>query len=174
MAVGSQSNVERLFVRTSVRTSVVPTSVAVVWRAELGEVANEIDDAFSQQRLAAGEANLGDAHPDQHARHAQVIRERQISVERAFVSGAAIDTLVVAAVGNGDPQIGDRAAEFVGKGHGNRDENKLLTDYSFGRWLRDLSDPSELLRQQVGERAEKIGGHSPFWDCVQKTRRSQK
>src|SRR5271170_418977 len=105
MAVGCQRNVQWLFVSTSM--------AVLVGRSELREVANEIDNAFSQQRLAAGEANLGDAHPYQHARHAQVVCEGQVAVECAFVSGAAIDTLVVAAVGDGDPQVGDGAAEFV-------------------------------------------------------------
>ena len=105
MAVGGERDVERARRRFG------------VGRAELGEVANEIHDAFAQKRLAAGEANLGDAHPDKHARHAQIVGERQVAVERALVAGAAIDTLVVAAVGDGDPQVGDGAAEFVGEGH---------------------------------------------------------
>ena len=76
--------------------------------------AHELDYALAQQRLAAGEANFRDPHADQHPRHAQIIGERQVAVERAFVAGAAIDTLVIAAIGDGDPQVGDGAAEFVG------------------------------------------------------------
>ena len=70
---------------------------------------------LAQQRLAACETNLRDAHANEHARHAQVVGEGQISVQRAFIARPAIDTLVVAAVGDGDPQIGDGAAEFVVK-----------------------------------------------------------
>ena len=105
VAVRGEGDVERVFVSDS----------DSVGRAELGQLADELDDAFAQEWLAAGESNLGDAHPDQHARHAQVICERQVAVERAFVAGAAIDTLVVAAVGDGDPQVGDGTAEFVGE-----------------------------------------------------------
>ena len=104
MAVGGQRDVEGL-------------AAVLVWRAELREVANEIHYAFAQKRLAAGEAYLGDAHPNQHARHAQIVGERQVAIERALIAGAAIDTLVVAAVGDGDPQVGDGAAEFVSKRH---------------------------------------------------------
>jgi hypothetical protein len=83
--------------------------------SQLRELAHELDYAFAQERLAAGEADFRDPHADQHARHAEVIVEGKIAVERAFVAGAAVDTLVVAAVGDGDPQVGDAASEFVGE-----------------------------------------------------------
>ena len=86
-------------------------------RAQLGQLADEFDYALAQQRLAAGDADLLDSESGKHARHAQVVGKRQIAVERAFVPRAAVDTLVVAAIGDGDPQIGDGAAEFVGKKH---------------------------------------------------------
>ena len=62
-----------------------------------------------------GDANLLDPQSSQHPRHAQVVGKWQIAVERALIAGAAIHALVVAAVGDRDPQIGDGAAEFVGK-----------------------------------------------------------
>ena len=101
MAVGSQRNFRLLS----------------LGGAQLSEVANKLHDALAQQRLAAGQANLGDAEANQDARHAQIIGEGQVGVERALVTGAAVDALVVAAVGDGDPQVGDGAAEFVGEEH---------------------------------------------------------
>ena len=77
----------------------------------------KFDHALAQQRLAAGDADLLDSESDQHSRHAQIVGERQIAVERALVPGAAVNTLVVAAIGDRDPQIGDGAAEFVGERH---------------------------------------------------------
>ena len=101
MAVGGQRDVE-LF---------------AIGGAQLGQLADEIDHALAQQRLAAGDADLLDSKPDQHARHAQIVGKRQVAVERALVPGAAVNTLVVAAIGDRDPQIGDGAAEFVGESH---------------------------------------------------------
>ena len=54
----------------------------------------------------------------EYPRHTEVVGERQVAVQRAFVASAAVDTLVVAAIGDRDPEIGDGAAEFVGEGHG--------------------------------------------------------
>ena len=45
--------------------------------------------------------------------HAQVIFEGQIAIKRALIPGAAINTPVVAAIRDRDPQVGDGAAEFV-------------------------------------------------------------
>ena len=84
-------------------------------RAEFRQVAHKLHDAFAQQRLSAGETDFGDPQADQHARHAQVVVERQVPVERAFISRAAVDTLVVATIRDGDAQIGDGAPEFVVK-----------------------------------------------------------
>ena len=93
------------------------SSRSPVGGAQLGQLADEIDHALAQQRLAAGDADFLDSKSDQHARHAQIVGEWQIAIERALVPGAAVNTLVVAAVGDRDPQIGDGAAEFVGERH---------------------------------------------------------
>ena len=82
--------------------------------AQLGQLADEVDHALAQQRLSAGDADFLDSESDQHPRHAQIVGKRQIAVERALVPGAAVNTLVVAAVGDRDPKISDGAAEFVG------------------------------------------------------------
>ena len=77
--------------------------------------AHKINNPLPQQRLPARQPYLRDSQRNHHARHAQIIVKRQLSIKRAFVARPAIDTLVVAAVSDRDPQIGDGAAEFVGK-----------------------------------------------------------
>jgi hypothetical protein len=49
--------------------------------------------------------------------HSKVIGKRQVPVQGAFVPGPAVNALVIAAIRNGNPQIGNSAAEFVGKNH---------------------------------------------------------
>src|SRR5438105_1992752 len=66
-------------------------------------LANEIHYAFAQQRLAPGDANLGDAQARQHSSHSQVVRERQVAIQSAFVAGAAVDALVITAVRDRNP-----------------------------------------------------------------------
>ena len=83
--------------------------------AQLSEVANKLHDALAQQRLAAGQANLGDAEANQDARHAQIIVEWEFRVGSSVGAGAAVNTLIVAAVGNRNPQVVDGAPEMVGK-----------------------------------------------------------
>jgi hypothetical protein len=80
---------------------------------QLAEAANEIHYSLAQQRLPACDADFRDPKRDEYACHAQVIFKWQLAVERAFVAGPAIDALVVAAVGDRDPQVGDGATEFV-------------------------------------------------------------
>src|SRR5579864_5906801 len=106
MSVGGEGKFDGFAVLTSIRGS------------KMGEFADKIDNAIPQQRFPAGDTDLCNPHSHQHARHAQVIGEWQVTVERSLVAGAAIDTLVIAAVGDGDPQVGDSAAEFVAKKHG--------------------------------------------------------
>ena len=85
--------------------------------AQLGQIAHEFDDALAQQRLAAGEADFGDAKSDEHARHAQVVVERQFGEGGAIGTSAAVHAAIVTAVGDRDPQIVNGTAEFVGKRH---------------------------------------------------------
>ena len=85
--------------------------------AQFGQLADEIHHSLAQKRLAAGNTDFLDSEPDQHTCHAQIVSKRQIAIERALVPGAAVNTLVVAAIGDRDSQIGDGAAEFVGKSH---------------------------------------------------------
>ncbi len=84
-------------------------------RAGLRELSDEVDHALTQQRFATGQTNLGDPHADQYASHSQIIFKRQVAIKCALIARAAINALVVTAVRDGDPQVGDGAAEFVGK-----------------------------------------------------------
>src|SRR5207248_7472391 len=68
---------------------------------------------MAQERLTTGDAHLFDALRDEQPHHAQIIRHGQIGVNSSFIPGAAVDTLVVTAVGDRDPQIGDGAAVLV-------------------------------------------------------------
>jgi hypothetical protein len=102
MAIGGYCDVEVLSIRGP----------------KLGQLADKIHHAPAQKRLAAGDSDFLDPEPDQHACHTEIVCEWQIAIERAFVPGAAIHTLVVAAIGDRDSQIGDGAAEFVGERHG--------------------------------------------------------
>ena len=85
----------------------------MVGGAQLGELGDHLHQAGAQQRFAAGEADLLDAERDQDPHHAQVVGDGQLGILRAFVAGAAVDALVVAAVGDGDAQVGDGPAEGV-------------------------------------------------------------
>src|SRR5262249_28452594 len=98
--------------------------------AQPGQFADKFDNTLPQQRFTAGDANFLDPEADQHAGHPQVVGKWKIAVERTFVPGAAVNTLVVAAIGNGNPQIGDRAAEFVGKKHAKTQHSALGTQQS--------------------------------------------
>src|SRR5581483_4345242 len=84
---------------------------------QLRDIAHEVHDAIAQQRLASGDADLIDPKRDQHTRHAQVVGKRQVGIHRPVVASAAINTLIVAVIGDRDPQIANGAPEFVGKRH---------------------------------------------------------
>src|ERR1700693_434403 len=101
MAVGGQRDVE----------------IFTAGGAEPGQLSDEIHNSPAQQRFAAGNAYLVDTERSENTCHAEVVCKRQVTVERALISGATVNTLIVAAIGDGDSQIGDCAAEFVGKQH---------------------------------------------------------
>ena len=97
MAVGGDCNVERLTADS----------------AQPRKFADEIHQTLAQQRFAARQPDLFDAPRDKKPRDSEVIRKRQVAVQRALIAGAAINTLVVAAIGDREPQVGDVAPEFV-------------------------------------------------------------
>src|SRR5208283_2042556 len=88
-----------------------------VHRAQLGKVANKVDDSATQQRLTARQPNFRNPKRNQDARHAQVIGKRKFGIGYAVRPRSAIDAPVVAAIGDRDPQIVNGAPEFVGEKH---------------------------------------------------------
>jgi len=83
---------------------------------------DQLFQVFAQQRLAAGQADFFDAVRDEQARHARDFFERQqrrmgqvrvILVEHFLRH--AIHTTEIAAVGNGNAQVVQRAREGVGQ-----------------------------------------------------------
>jgi len=76
-----------------------------------GELAHQFDDVTPQQRLASGQANLGDAERNKDARHVQVIRQRQLAEMSAFIAGAAVNATVTAAVSDRDAKVADGTSE---------------------------------------------------------------
>jgi len=88
--------------------------------AELFEARNEILDAGADERLAARDANLANAHADENADEALVLLPLEQLVARHVIfviGGTAIDAAKIAAVGDRDTQVGDGAAEFVDEWH---------------------------------------------------------
>ena len=88
--------------------------------AHFFESGDEIFDAFADQRLAAGDADFADAFGDENASKALelVPVEEFVAGHVIFrIGGAAIDAAKIAAIGDGDAQVGDGAAEFIGEGH---------------------------------------------------------
>ena len=92
-----------------------PWQEAGPWGRSLANSLTNSTTPFRNNGSPPVRPNLRDPHAHEHARHAQIIRERQIAIERAFIPRPAIHTLVVAAIRNGNPQVGDGAPEFVGK-----------------------------------------------------------
>ncbi len=79
----------------------------------LRELLDHLDEAAAKEGFAAGEANLFDAEIDKGADHAEVVVDAQLGEVGALVAGAAVDAAVVAAIGDGDAEVGDGAAELV-------------------------------------------------------------
>src|SRR5882724_4062932 len=80
-----------------------------------------IVDAVADEWLTAGDANFANAEMQEDASEAVELGpgEDFIVVAIVFrVGGAAVDAAEIAAVRDGDAQVGDLPAEFVVKGHG--------------------------------------------------------
>ena len=93
-------------------------------RVERREQGDQPVDVLPDERLAAREPQLVDAEADEDARHPLDLLEREqfLAVEEAVVAPEdllrhAVDAAEVAAVGNRDPEVAERAAEAV-QGHG--------------------------------------------------------
>src|SRR5260370_12843788 len=92
-----------------------------VFDAEGVETSDVVLDAFADERLAAGDADFADAKAEKDLGETVELGpgENFVVIAVVFrVSRAAVDTAKIAAVRDGDAQVGDLAAEFVVKGHG--------------------------------------------------------
>ena len=78
----------------------------------------------AQQRFAAGEADLGDPQVDEKPDDAQIFVDGEVGVLGAVLAGAAVDALVIAAVGDGDAQIVNHPAVAVGEPGGAHFRNR--------------------------------------------------
>ena len=70
--------------------------------AQRGQLADQLQKVVAQQRLAASQANLGDAQADEDPRHAQIVRHAEFGKLGAVLSRAAVHAAVVTSVGDGD------------------------------------------------------------------------
>jgi hypothetical protein len=138
MTVGGEGDVER-----AASAGAQVRAVVGEGGTKLGELGDHLDEACAQEGFAAGEADFLDAEGDQDADHAEVVGDGQLAVLRALVAGAAVDALVVAAVGDGDTQVGDGAAVGVAEARGGvalgNIEHRGSGGYRRRRW-EDSSD----------------------------------
>ena len=109
MAVGGEGDVERPAGFTRIETR----AVGCIGGAHLRQFGDHLDQAGAQQGFAAGEAHLLDAERDQDAHHSQILGDGKLGIGCGFVAGAAVDALVVAAVCDGDAEVGDGPPEGV-------------------------------------------------------------
>ena len=77
------------------------------------EGADEVKKAGAEEGFAPGEADFFNAQRDEEADEAEVVGDGELGEEGPLVAGAAVNAAVVAAIGNGDAEIGDGAAEAV-------------------------------------------------------------
>src|SRR5216684_1437424 len=94
-----------------------------VFDTEGVETADVVLDASPDERLAPGNADFADAQTQEDARQAVEFGPGKNFVVVAVVfrvGGAAVDAAEIATVGDRNAKVGDLAAEFVVKGHGQR------------------------------------------------------
>ena len=84
-------------------------------RAQTRQLLDQLSQPAAQQRLAAGEADLLDSQADKELDEAEVFVDAQFGILRAHFACAAVNALVVAAVGDGDAEIVDDAPVAIGQ-----------------------------------------------------------
>ena len=114
MAVGGEGNVER----TAWFAGAEAGAVGCEGGAHARQLGDHLDQAGAQQRFAAGEAHLLDAKRDEDPDHAQIVGDGKLGERRAFDARAAVYAAVVAAVGDGDAEVGDGPPEGVAQARG--------------------------------------------------------
>ena len=78
-----------------------------------GEFANHFYEIAAEEGFAAGEADFFNAEGDEVADEVEVFFGFEFGVLGAYIAGTAVDAFVVAAVGDGDAEVGDGAAVAV-------------------------------------------------------------
>jgi hypothetical protein len=81
--------------------------------AQLRQLPYEIDDTLAQERLAARNPDLLDSCAGEEPNDAQIDGKRQVTLNRTLITGATVDTFVVAAVRDRNSKVGNRAAKLV-------------------------------------------------------------
>ena len=90
VSIGSDGKVQRLTGRLG---------------TQLGKLRQQGHKALAQKGLASGQADFFDAQGDEDADDPQVVIHGQFGKLSTLGAGAAINTLVVAAIGNGYAQV---------------------------------------------------------------------
>lgn len=91
-----------------------------IFNAESMEACDVIFDAIADERLTASDANFPNAEVQEDAGKAVELRPREDFVVVAIVfrvGRAAVNAAKIAAIRDGDAQVGDLPAEFVVKDH---------------------------------------------------------
>ena len=81
--------------------------------SQLSKLGHQGNNVLTQERLATGQAYLLNAKTDENPDHPQVIGQLQLGKLRALRAGATVHAFVIATVGDGDAEIGDRTPELV-------------------------------------------------------------
>src|SRR5579864_3589267 len=161
-------------------------------RAQLSEIADKIHQTITQQRLAAGEPDFLDAGLNEDPHQAQVVSKRQFRILRAFITGAAVDALVIAAVRDADAQVSDKTSVFVLKPHrlvaikvaadrfarrqkGGKDAEACFGSFPNGRPVRFRARPSSLHSQQGAATVARYSSgrmwSEPMWIIIDEARK---
>ena len=77
------------------------------------QLLDHLGEVTAEEGFTAGEADFFDAEGDEVADDAEVVFGGELGVLGADLAGAAVDALVVAAVSDGDAEVGDLAAVAV-------------------------------------------------------------
>jgi hypothetical protein len=99
-------------------------------QAQVAQHPDQLDTAVADQRLAAGDPHLAHPPPLRRRHDPDDLLVAEDFVPRLpdhAVGRHAVDAAQVAAVGDADPQVGDRALEAVGQGHGRHPPGEAIT-----------------------------------------------
>ena len=106
VAVRGQRKVERL-------AFIGGVVVGIEGRADGAQIPDEVEQTGTQQGFTAGQPHLLDAEVDHQPDHRGIVRNRKLGAAKSMLASPAVDAAIVATIGDGDPQVGDRTAEAV-------------------------------------------------------------